>query len=511
MALRRNLVANYVGQGWSALISLALLPLYIKYLGMEAYGLIGVFATMQGWLVLLDVGMTPTLSREMARFTAGAHTATSIRNLLRTVEVVCFAIAAMLCVTLWLLSSWLAHDWLQAGSLPAAQVENAVALMALVLALRFVESIYRSALVGLQMQVLYNGLNAFMVTLRSVGALAVLAWHHPTIEAFFLWQCVVSLASMLALAFTLHLKLPRSPSRARFSMGSIREIRHFAQGMAAITLLAILLTQIDKVLLSRLLPLATFGLYALATTLGSVLYMLVTPITTALYPRLVELHAAGDPPALAKVYHQGSQLVTTMTAPLAVLLAVYGEGVVFGWSGNATLARNVGPILAITSLGTFLNGLMYMPYQLQLAHGWTSLAMRTNAIAALILIPSIFAVVPRFGVMGASVVWLALNVGYFVFHVWFMHRRLLRSETAAWYLTDVAAPLGAAALAVVMLRLLMPPALEGRGHWIAFLGVNFFLAWAAAAVAAPAVRLRVIVNLRSLAHRTMVKFSESRP
>ena len=48
--LKRNLIANYLGQGWTALMGLAFIPLYIKYLGIEAYGLIGIFALLQGWL-----------------------------------------------------------------------------------------------------------------------------------------------------------------------------------------------------------------------------------------------------------------------------------------------------------------------------------------------------------------------------------------------------------------------------------------------------------------------------
>jgi len=59
-------------------MSLAFVPLYIKYLGIEAYGLIGVFAILQAWLRLLDMGMKPAINREMARFTGGAHNAQSI-------------------------------------------------------------------------------------------------------------------------------------------------------------------------------------------------------------------------------------------------------------------------------------------------------------------------------------------------------------------------------------------------------------------------------------------------
>ena len=72
MHLKKNIIANYLGQGWRALLGLAFIPLYIKYLGVEAYGLIGIFAILQAWLGLLDMGMKPALGREMARFTGGA-------------------------------------------------------------------------------------------------------------------------------------------------------------------------------------------------------------------------------------------------------------------------------------------------------------------------------------------------------------------------------------------------------------------------------------------------------
>lgn len=63
-ALKRNLIANIGGRVWAGLIGLVFIPVYIRYLGIEAYGLIGLFAVMQAWLVLLDMGMTPTLTRE---------------------------------------------------------------------------------------------------------------------------------------------------------------------------------------------------------------------------------------------------------------------------------------------------------------------------------------------------------------------------------------------------------------------------------------------------------------
>ena len=37
-------------------MGLAFIPLYIHYLGMEAYGLIGAFVLLQAWLALFGYG-----------------------------------------------------------------------------------------------------------------------------------------------------------------------------------------------------------------------------------------------------------------------------------------------------------------------------------------------------------------------------------------------------------------------------------------------------------------------
>jgi len=74
----------------------------------------------------------------------------------------------------------------------------------------------------------------------------------------------------------------------------------------SVTFLAILLTQLDKVLLSRLLSLESFGYYTLAATVAGVLYMVIGPITSAFYPRLVELstqeNRVQSPPYITKVH-----------------------------------------------------------------------------------------------------------------------------------------------------------------------------------------------------------------
>jgi O-antigen/teichoic acid export membrane protein len=499
MSLRRNVIANYLGQAWAALMGLAFIPIYIRYLGIEAYGLMGLFALLQAWLALLDVGLTPTLGREMARFTAGQQSPQAIRDLLRTLEYVCIGMATLIAIAVWTSSGWLASDWLKVGKLPIDAVQRAISIMALLVALRFVEGIYKSALFGLQRQVWTNGVNAALATLRGGGAVLILAAISPTIEAFFLWQALISLLSVLFLGFGVHRTLPHGSRRAQFSLTTLRPVWRYAGGMTGITLLALLLTQVDKLLLSRLLSLQDFGYYSLASMVAGVLYLLITPITTAMFPRMVELVSVSDNASLADIYHRGAQLVSVITAPMAVLLAFHGEGVLFAWSGSVDLATAAGPILAALAIGTFINGLMHMPYQLQLAHGWTGLVLKTNLVAVTLLVPTIFWVVPRHGAIGAAWVWIALNAGYVLLNIGLMHRRILTTEKWRWYGHDLLMPILGAAVTLLLLTGLKPSHLSDRIAWVAYLGIAFVAAIISATLTIRDYRLLILLGIRRAA------------
>ena len=176
-----------------------------------------------------------------------------------------------------------------------------------------------------------------LATLRGVGAVLILVAVSPTIEAFFLWQALISVLSVMCLGSGVHRILPPAP--ARFSLATLLPVWRFASGMTGITLLALLLTQVDKLLLSRLLSLQEFGYYSLASMVAGALYLLITPISAALFPKMVQLVSLRDPTQLAGVYHHGAQLVAVVTAPVAALLAFNGEAVLLAWSGNVELAR----------------------------------------------------------------------------------------------------------------------------------------------------------------------------
>ena len=439
--------------------------------------------------------MTPTLNREMARFTAGAHTPQSIRDLLRSLEIICFGLAALIGLFIWAASGWLASDWLRVDKLPLDVVAQAIAIMGGVAALRFVEGIYRGAILGLQRQVFFNVVNAALSTVRATGAIAVLAWISPTIKAYFVWQGIVSIISVAVLAVAAHGSLPATPKPARFSRQAILEIRHFAGGMMATTFLALLLTQVDKILLSRLISLEAFGFYSLAGLVAGSLSILSGPIAQAYYPRMSEIVARKDGGALVAVYHRSAQMISVLVGSAAMMLILFGERLLVIWTNNPGLAYEVAPVMAVLSLGVLLNSLMIMPYMLQLAHGWSGFAAKINAVAVTLIVPAILWVAPHYGIMGVAWVWVALNGGYVLIAIHFMHKRLIPHEKWHWYGADIGLPLAVIAIIAGAFRywqpLVLPKLLELS--WLGFVGITITLA---AALTAPELRCLIVKQLK---------------
>lgn len=440
MSFKKNVIANYLGQGWTALMGIVFIPLYIKFLGMEAYGLIGVFAILQAWMTTLDMSITPTLNREIARYKAGAINVEAILDLLRTIEWICAVVALLIVSSIYFVAPLLADSWLKIDKLTNDTVTQALVAMGFVLAARLWEEVYRGAIRGMQQQVWLNAAQSLLATLRWAGVLVVLAWVSPSLQAFFIWQGLVSLISIIIYARKTYYWLPDSPRIGQFSLDAIKNVRHFAGGMLIITLLALLLTQVDKLLLSGLLPLEQFGYYTLAGVVAGGLLQLITPINAAIYPKFTELVTLRDDSNLIKKYHESCQLMSAVIIPPALVMAAFAKPVLFIWTGDEVLSNEVAPILSLLVIGTLFNGFMNVPYMLQLAHGWTGYAIKVNLVAVAIIVPSILWAVPKYGSIGAAWAWLILNAGYVLIGIQFMYRRLLPEEKWKWYKESIINP-----------------------------------------------------------------------
>ncbi len=458
-------------------------PAYIHLLGLESFGLVGFFVTLQALAVVFDLGLSGTVNRELAR--RGAEDTQATRDLVRTLEWIYWPLGAVVALLIWWSSGLLAENWLQPVGLPTRSVELAVGLMGAAIGGQWPSAFYAAGLNGLQRQALSNGLIALFGTLRGAGVLLPLVFVAPTVEVFFIWQAAIALLQSVVLARTLWRKLPPGTRVAHFSGAEISRVGAFTFGLTGIAVLSFALAQTDKVILSRLVSLDAFGVYALAASAAAALSRLVQPWFSAIYPRLSQLHASNDRDSLLATYHWGTQWLAVTVLPVAAVTVAFAQDLLSLWTRNAELAAAAAPLLALLVAGSALNGLMHLPYAMQLAHGWTSLALRANIVAVVIAIPAIWWLSSHFGPAGAAVVWPLLNLGYLSIAVPAMHRRILKGELAGWYCNDVLPPALASALMAVTLRLIAGPLPDGAVGVVALAAIYALTTAAAVASCRP--------------------------
>src|SRR3990172_3106780 len=179
--IKRNIVANFGGNIWTGLMGLVFVPLYIHFLGIEAYGLIGIFATLLAVFGLLDMGLSSTLNREMARLSVQEGKSQEMRDLVRTLEIPYWAVGLLLSVIVCLLAPFIAYRWVNVENLAPRTVQTAIVLMGLAVAFQWPMSLYSGGLMGLQRQVILNAINVVMATFRGLGAVLILWLVSPTV------------------------------------------------------------------------------------------------------------------------------------------------------------------------------------------------------------------------------------------------------------------------------------------------------------------------------------------
>ena len=493
--LKRNIFANFAGQGWSAVMALAFVPIYIKFLGIEAYGLIGFFAMLQASFQVLDLGLSQTMNREMARYSVLPDKSVEARDLVRTLEVGYWAIGIVIGVLLLAMAPFIAGHWIKSSLIPAQTVQQAVMIMGVVTAIQWPLSFYEGGLMGLQKQVLSNSIKIGMATLNSCGAAFILWKVSPTITAFFTWQVIVAILYVALITFFLWRSLPEAECVPRFNLQAARNIWRFAAGMSGIGVSAIILMQIDKIILSKLLSLEMFGYYILAATICNVIpNMLAGPVFNATFPRLSSLVILNDESAMTLLYHQGTQLMAVLALPISFVISFFSYDILILWTGTTKIALTASPIVSFLVIAMAINAITVLTYALQLAHGWTSIGLRINIFFIVTFVPTIYYMTTHYGAVGAAQAWLLLNCIYVLISLPLTHRRILKGELHRWIFVDVAPPLVSAFIVVGVGRWLVPGHLSDMQS-IAALATVFLCALSAAAIAARHTRTWILDKL----------------
>lgn len=355
-ALLAELAGGYAHLALGALVSLLLVPAYLRLLGAGQWGIVALCLTLQGLLFMLDAALAPPLLRDVAEAApqgrAGPVYASYLR-LYALIGVVLFVLGqAVLSVPQWVPDSaivplrlllvqflfqfcnaaaigyWCGLHQQRRASLRLAAgllAKHAAALLLLVFwQAQAVSYLLPFALLGM-IEFVGNAVAVRRETREAADIAAAPA--HAT-----------SGAADAALA----VDATAVAATATVAAAPVRDVATASVTAYALAAACMALSgQIDRLVLALRLPAADYGHYFLASTVLLALLQLQLPLLRSYLPRL----SAATPGWAVLRAHLGASLL--LVALPALLLALCAPVVLRLWLGDAALATALAPTLRL--------------------------------------------------------------------------------------------------------------------------------------------------------------------
>lgn len=470
--MKKNILANFIGRFWGLLSNFLFIPLYIKYLGFESYSIISFTLLIAGVMAILDAGLTATLSREFARKDITHQE--KIRTF-KTLELT-YLFVTLVCISfLFLFSGFLASKWLNLESFTPTQVSFFIKIISFDIGFQLLFRFYSGGLLGLEKQVKANLYQVAWGILRN-GLVVLVIIFYPNLGVFFSWQAISTIIFTLLLKLSLQKELIGNYSfsfSTRIETSVFKKVWTFAGGMLLIAIVAAFNTQMDKIVITKLLSLKSLGYYTIAISLSQILVVIVSPISIALLPKFTAQYSQEKSNDAALLYSKTSLIVSIFVFGIMCNMAFFAKELIWVWTGSTDIALKASIFLPVVSFSMAMLALATLPYQLAIANGYTKLNNILGISSLIITIPGYFLATKKFGALGAASVFCIVQTITTLVYLYFINKKFIKVRIITdIYLKQIFIPLIISIVTVYIFSFIPNIGKDNRIFTIIWIGIS---------------------------------------
>lgn len=434
--ISQNIFANIAGRIWAFISIYLFVPIYIKLLGIEQYGIIIFYTTLLTILTFADSGLTATLTREFAREVQIPHYKA---NLLRTFETIYYGVFLLIILVTWGGSDWIISLFLKSNVISHNDLVNYVRLMGITIAFYIFSSLYQGGLIGLQRQVTANILSISYNAIKA-GLVIIPLLFSANIYTYLYWQIGVTIIYCLISRYCLTKYINMTGAHSCFNY--LKNLWKYAAGMILMAIIYATNTQIDKLLIGNVLSLTDLSYYFLASSIGQATLILVTPIGTAFFPELTKLISLPNQSHNAIIlFHQFSFIISAIASTIGIILIYYAQSYITIWQHDTYIASIITPTAQILIAGYVFMAIQITTYNLALANGHNRTNIIMGMLTIILIIPGIYLLTSYLGLIGAAIPWLMVNFLVTILMGRIILKKFLPHEFKRWLLNDSLFPI----------------------------------------------------------------------
>ncbi|MFI5283896.1 MAG: oligosaccharide flippase family protein [Candidatus Dormibacterales bacterium] len=449
--LYKNVLYNLMGQGIVLALGFVGVKFIFSRLGADAFGIIFFAQVLTGVLTTaLELGVLSTTIREVS-----AHFESEldyVTQLIRTASVFYWGLGALLYVAVFFSAPFLVEHWINLKTIDTRTGTTMLRVLAITTLIMLPRALYSSIFQGRQRMELNNGIDVAASATQQVGIIAILALGGNVFAV--VWWIAASAVMSTATYFSVAARLIgwRSLVPRYFSSVVRRNVR-FTAHMSVLSVLNMVQLQFDKIVVSKLLPVASVGYYSFASTVVVRISFASAAIAQAALPSFSRLHQLGDPRPLLLQYRKLQDLISYGLVPVFAA-ATFGAMPLYTYLFSRATASVLLPPTALLCLGFFMGATINVPYTLSVAMGKPQIASRANVVALFVVLPITAALIYFFGLVGAGSSWVVYYLFLYGYMIPKICRQCLGISIWSWY-THVGRVLALALLTYGLLWLLV--------------------------------------------------------
>ena len=429
--LSKNIIYNLLGQGLLLVLGFVSVKYIFKQLGEDALGIIYFTGMMNVMLrAALDMGICSTTVREVS-----AHFESEpeyIKNLTRTFSLFYWVAYAVLGVAVFLLAPVVVEKWINLKTMDLETATYVLRILGIASLVGLPNSLYGSLFRGLQRMEFNNLITVGTSALQQFSTIAILALGGDLFHVIYWFAACYALRVFSYLIVSCHFFSVRALIPG-YSAGVVRKNLGFASRMMSISITATVHMQVDKVIISKLLPIGVVGYYGVAYGNVSKGTLLTGAISQAAYPSFSALFKAGDRNGLMLQYRKLQDLLCFGMVPIFAVIP-FALVPLFSYLLNAEAARLLLLPATLLCVGFFMNGTLNVPYVFSLASGKPGIAARQNFYGLFVTLPVTVLLIYYLGLTGAGLSWVFYHIFSYSYGAPRICRECLEIPVWKWYL-----------------------------------------------------------------------------
>lgn len=351
----------YAGKTSGVIVNLIFLPIYSQVLGSEVFGIVAVILSLQALLLMLDLGMSTVVSRDVA---ANEFTADRILNQIYSAEL---GLILFYC-TLMFLILILELTGFSFGINPLIPPALIILFMLLVL-----QNFHYNVIIARRDYTTASTLQFTGNLARAIGTAFVLIYISSTLGAFVAIQIAVVTLQLFA---SRHLSVEKYK---RFSadwqikkIDSLRkssiELLRRARPVALLSAAGAAVTQLDKPIISFFMSSADVAAYFLAMTYCLVpMAVLAGPVAQFFQPLIINALSSNNEKAIIIITKKFTITLLMTTLLPSTIMYLLSDSLVEIWLRRGPLVETTVEYIRIILPGIAIGALGYLPYSLLIA------------------------------------------------------------------------------------------------------------------------------------------------